>query len=185
MPIQLIGYVALFVLTSIFYFGLLAEVRWQGASMFVFAVLFGAFAITLAVPYVASAIGAPPLLAAAGAAGPALLVAVSFQWLIRRTGGPRPEVRLLYAFRRINRIGEGQPTGTRKRAGDNARLLRELDGLEALRTPRTTRLIDALEVINRSWIESEMIPPVENDARYAELRNAADELWGAEWRRRR
>jgi hypothetical protein len=185
MTLQLAGYVALIAIAVWLYLGLFDDAHWLGASTAVYAVMLLCLAVSTSAPYLVTNLGAPALLAASLAVAPTLLMFVSFRWLVRSTGGPRIEIQVFDAFRRINRIGEGQPMGARKHPGDNERLTQELDDLRNLRTHSTARLIDALDVINRSWIASEIVPPAENNARLTELSNAADELWGADWRKRK
>jgi hypothetical protein len=184
MVLELLGYVVLVTLGVWLYLGLLDDAIWLGASNTVLGLLLGALAISVSAPYLAISLGAIPFLVAAMAVLPTLLMALSLRWFILHTGGPRPEFELFEAFKRINRIGQGGATGDRKKAGDNERLAAALDDLERLRTPRTARLIDALDRINRSWVASETISREENEARHRELAYAADELWGLGWRKR-
>jgi hypothetical protein len=181
-----IGYAAVLALLVYLYVSLLAQARWLGASNIANTVILLALALSASAPYFAVWQGASPAVCAVLVAGPVVvLLAIGLRRTVQHTGGLRPEAELFYAFKRINRIGLGGKTGDRKGPRDNEMVLAELAGLERLRKPNTTRVIDALERINHDWVySSEPLTPGVIDDWNLELGNAAQELWGPGWQGR-
>ena len=182
-PINLIlGAVTILLLARAFWWGSV-ELRWLGARSAVLSVVVLAFVVSIAGPIVAIVSGAPVPVVLALLVGPALLLTMAMRPLVRYTGGLRPEVEILDAYRRIDRVNRGKP-GTPKMPKADEVITAAINQIEALRTPSTAALVDAIVSVGQPWVAGEVLDDVEWNRRKSALWTAAERAWGREWVRR-